>query len=51
MESERKIIATSVITRRFQVTLAKKVREKLNFKEGDLLVFIEENGKVFIEKA
>lgn len=51
MSLERKVLATSKITRGFQVTITKEVRDKLDFKVGDLLVFIEEDGNVIIEKA
>jgi len=33
------------------VTVTKEVREKFDLKVGDLLLFIEEDGKILIEKA
>lgn len=51
MISERKIIATSKITRHSQVTIVKEVRDKFDLKEGDTIIFIEEHGKLIIEKA
>ncbi|MCD6241258.1 AbrB/MazE/SpoVT family DNA-binding domain-containing protein [Candidatus Bathyarchaeota archaeon] len=41
----------SKITYKFQVTIPKRVREKFNFNEGDMLVFIEENGKLILMKS
>jgi len=46
-----KILGTSKITSKFQVTLPKPVREKLNVKPGELMVFVEENGKIVITKG
>jgi AbrB family looped-hinge helix DNA binding protein len=41
----------SKITYKFQVTIPKRVREKFNFNEGDMLVFVEENGKLVLMKS
>ena len=41
----------SKITYKFQVTLPKRVRERFGFKEGDSLVFAEENGQLTITKS
>jgi AbrB family looped-hinge helix DNA binding protein len=48
---KKEILGISKITYKFQVTLPKRVREKFNFKEGDILVFAEENGKLIIAKS
>lgn len=40
-ESKREILGMSTIAYKFQVNIAKKVREKHQSKEGDTLVFIE----------
>ena len=34
-----------------RITLIKDVAEKLGVKAGELIVFREENGKVFLEKG
>lgn len=39
------------LTSRCQLTLPREIRQKLGVKEGDKVVFIEENGRVFIENA
>jgi len=47
----RRTIASSKITRRFQITLPKDVRQRFNFKEGDLILFIVEDGKLCLERG
>lgn len=39
------------LTSRCQLTLPREIRQKLGVKEGDKVVFIEENGRIFIESA
>ena len=39
------------LTARCQLTLPREVRQKLGVKEGDKVVFLEENGRIFIENA
>ncbi|MEQ2129748.1 MULTISPECIES: AbrB/MazE/SpoVT family DNA-binding domain-containing protein [Thermoanaerobacteraceae] len=39
------------VTTRGQITIPKEIRKKLNLKEGDKVVFIEENGKIVIENS
>ncbi len=51
MKSKRRVLATSKITRHFQVTVSKYVREHLDCKIGDIMVFVEYDGKMIIEKA
>jgi len=43
-----KALGSSKVTVRFQVTVPEEVRKKLKVKEGDSLVFVEENEKVYI---
>jgi AbrB family looped-hinge helix DNA binding protein len=43
-----KILGASKVTVRYQVTIPGDVREKLEIVVGDALIFIEENGKVYI---
>ena len=37
------------ISSKGQITIPKEVRKKLNLKEGDKVLFIEEDGKVVIQ--
>lgn len=39
------------LTSRCQLTLPREVRQRLGVKEGDKVVFLEENGRIFIENA
>lgn len=46
----KKVLAITKITRSNQITLAKDVREKLKVKEGDEVLFREDdNGNIIIE--
>ena len=50
-EARREVLGTSKITCKFQVTIPKRVRERFGFKEGDVLVFVAEGGKLVIVKS
>jgi len=39
------------ITLRGQITIPVQIRKKLGVKDGDKVIFIEENGRVVIENA
>lgn len=41
----------SKITWKFQVTIPKRVREKFGLNKGDVLIFVEENGKLIVTKS
>ena len=43
-----KIIGSSKITKRYQVTISDEARKILKISVGDTLAFVEENGKVFV---
>ena len=46
-----KVLWVSKVTRKYQVTIPKIVREKLGITVNDLIVFEEENGKIIIRKT
>lgn len=48
---ESRVIASSKITRRFQVTIAKEVRTQFDLKKGDLILFVVEGKRLMIEKG
>ncbi len=50
-DSKKEILGMTTITYKFQVTIPKKVREKHNLKEGDTIMFVEENERVYITKS
>lgn len=39
------------VTTRGQITIPIEIRKKLNIKDGDKVVFIEENGKIIMENS
>jgi len=39
------------ITYKFQVTVPKRDREKFSFKEGDIFVFVEEDGVLVLTRS
>jgi len=39
------------ITMRGQITIPKEMRKRLGVKDGDKVVFVEENGRIIIENA
>ncbi len=41
----------SKLSSKGQVTIPAEIRKKLNLKEGDKVLFVEENGRVFISNA
>jgi len=43
------IVGASKITARYQVTIPEKVRKIMTIKEGQTLVFVEEDGKIILK--
>jgi len=43
-----KALGSAKVTVRYQVTVPEEVRKKLKIKEGDSLVFVEDNKRVYI---
>ena len=39
------------ITMRGQITIPKEIRRRLGVKDGDKVIFLEENGRIIIENA
>ena len=48
---KRRVLGNSRVGRRFQITIPKDVRETFLFKQGDLVLFIEEDGKLTLTKS
>lgn len=46
-----KILGISKLTTKGQITIPKVVREKINLKTGDIVVFIERNGEIIIRRS
>lgn len=49
--SKREILGVSTMSHKFQVTIPKKVRDKKGLKGGDMITFIEEDGRVYVVKS
>jgi AbrB family looped-hinge helix DNA binding protein len=43
-----RILGASKVTVRFQISIPEEVRKMLKIKDGQTVVFIEENGKVVL---
>jgi len=43
-----KILGASKVTVRYQVTIPEEVRKRMKIKEGQTLVFAEEDGKIYL---
>jgi len=43
-----KVLGSSKVTVRFQVTVPEDVRNKMKVKEGDTLVFVEDGKRIYI---
>ncbi len=46
----KKILGTSKLSHKYQVTIPKEVREEFKLQAGDLVVFAEESGKLVLSK-
>lgn len=45
------VMGKSTITGKYQVTLPKSVREILGANNGDLLIFVKENGTIVVKRG
>jgi AbrB family looped-hinge helix DNA binding protein len=39
------------VTLNGQITIPKGIREKMSLKRGDKIIFLEENGRLYLEKS
>ncbi len=51
MSKERKLIGMSKVAVGWKISLLKEVADKLKADIGDKIVFIEEDERIYIEKA
>jgi len=49
--SKREVLGTSRISYRYQITIPKEVRDRFHFKEGDIIVFVDEGNRVTLKKS
>lgn len=47
----REVLGVSKLTYKFQITIPKEVRERFRLREGETVVFIGEDGKLFLAKS
>jgi antitoxin PrlF len=43
--------AAATMTTKGQVTFPKELRDRLGLRQGDVVEFIEENGKIYVRRA
>ena len=48
---KKEILGMTTITYKYQVTIPKKLREKHHLEKGDAIVFVEEDGRIFLKKS
>lgn len=46
-----RIMELAKITTKGQITIPIQIRRKLNLKDGDKIVFMEQNGKIIVENS
>ncbi len=46
----KKILGTSKLSHKYQVTVPKEARDEFKLQEGDIVVFAEESGKLVLSK-
>ena len=51
METAVEVIATSKVFQRGKVQLPSEVRERLNLKDGDKVVWFQFQGRIYVRKA
>ena len=48
---KKETLGMTKITYKYQITIPKKVREKYRLEQGDTILFIEENDKLYIKTS
>jgi len=49
--TKKEILGISTLTYKYQITIPKRVREKHGLSEGDTIVFVEEDARVYLTKS
>jgi len=49
--TSRVLVGSSKVTARGQITIPQSLREKYGINPGDIIYFIEEDGKLLIQKG
>ena len=48
---KNEILGMTKVTYKYQITIPKKVREKHKFKEGDTIIFVEEDDRIYLKSS
>ncbi len=48
---KKEILGMTKISYKYQITVPKKVREKYNLQEGDSIIFVQEDDKLYIKTS
>jgi len=48
-KSKKKILGMSSLSHKFQITIPKEVRMEANLKEGDKIIFVKEDDRIYIK--
>ena len=46
----KEILGTSKLSHKYQITIPREVRERFNLDAGNIVVFVDENGKLVLTK-
>jgi len=47
-KKQKRLLGTSKISFRFQVTIPREARKAFNLKEGDVIIFLDDNGELVL---
>jgi len=50
-KSKKDILGMSTLSHKFQVTIPKEVRKEIKLVEGDKIVFVKEDDKIYIKTS
>lgn len=50
-EAKSGLLGVSTLSYKFQITVPKKAREQFKLEEGDVVMFVEENGRLYLAKG
>ena len=49
--TKNEVLGMSTITHKYQITIPKKVREKHKLEEGDSIIFVEEDERLYLKTS
>ncbi|QLH05991.1 AbrB/MazE/SpoVT family DNA-binding domain-containing protein [Nitrosopumilus ureiphilus] len=51
IKSKKEILGISPISHKYQITVPKEVRDSKNWKEGDRIVFVKEDERIYLSSS